>query len=161
MEGDWVYRDEKKKVLFVMGIEHKLDDFLTQGLNISLENIIVVQSSELKRIKPFDDLMRDIIITVYRENVDEIMVAVSQDDQKHTENLLDIISENKELQKKIEALDYLFTYCKPEFPYKNIREWLEGSDTLTERVKNTVEVIRHHSLMPPSVKVTELSMNPE
>ena len=100
--------------------------------------------------------MRDIIVAVYQENVEEIFVVATKDDQKNTGDILNKIYENKELQEKIQTLDYLFKNCKPEFPEGSISEWLEGGKTLTDDVQNSVNVIRHHPLMPTHVKVTEL-----
>ena len=111
--------------------------------------------------QPFGDLMRDIIVAVYQENVEEIFVVATKDDQKNTGDILNKIYENKELQEKIQTLDYLFKNCMPEFPEGSISEWLEGSKTLTDGVQNNVNVIRHHPLMPSHVKVTELFIDKE
>ncbi|MFC3885574.1 carbonic anhydrase [Bacillus songklensis] len=156
-----MYIDEKKKVLFVIGMEHKLERLIKQATNVNPENIIILQSYEPVISQPFDDLMRDIIVAVYQENVEEIFVVATKDDQKNTGNILNKIYENKGLQEKIQTLDYLFKNCMPEFPEGNISEWLEGSETLTDGVQNSVNVIRHHPLMPSYVKVTELFIDKE
>ena len=39
-----MYIDEKKKVLFVIGMEHKMEHLIKQTININPENIIVLQS---------------------------------------------------------------------------------------------------------------------
>jgi carbonic anhydrase len=105
--------------------------------------------------------MRDIIVAVYQENVEEIFVVATKDEQKNTRDILNKIYENKELRKKIQTLDYLFKSGMPEFPEGNIREWLEGSKTLTNDGLNSVNVIRHHPLMPSDVKVKELFFDKE
>lgn len=143
-----------------MGMEHKLDCFMKQFTNMSRENIIILQSYGAV-ISPFSELMRDIIVAVYQENVEEILVVATKDDQKNTGDILNKIYENKELQEKIQTLDYLFENCKPEFPEGSIHEWLVGSKTLTGDVQNSVNVIRHHPLMPTHVKVTELLIDKE
>ena len=147
--------DEKKKVLFVIGMDHKMEHLIKQTTNINPENIMILQSYE-PVISPFGDLMRDIIIAVYQENVEEIFVVATKDNQTNTGDILNKIYKNKELQEKIQTLDYLFKNCKPEFPEGSISEWLEGSKTSTDGIQNNVNVIRHHPLMPSHVKVTEL-----
>ena len=114
-----MYIDEKKKVLFVIGMEHKMEHLIKQNTNINPENIMILQSYE-PVISPFGDLMRDIIIAVYQENVEEIFVVATKDDQKNTGDILNKIYKNKELQEKIQTLDYLFKNCKPEFPEGSI-----------------------------------------
>ncbi len=147
--------DEKKKVLFVIGMDYKIEHVIKQTININPDNIMVLQRYE-PIILPFGDLMRDIIIAVYQENVEEIFVVATKDNQTNTGDILNIIYKNKELQEKIQTLDYLFKTCKPEFPEGSITEWLEGSNTSTDGMQNMVSVIRHHPLMPSHVRVKEL-----
>jgi carbonic anhydrase len=162
MGGDLMYLEENKKVLFVMGTEQELDyGYMKQRYNISPENIIILERDELDRIQPFGDLMRDILLNVYQKNIEEIVIVATKEDRKNTEDRLRIIGENKDLQKNIGILDYLFIHCKPELPDRTIREWFEGSTTLIDDIQNTVEVIRHHPLMPLSVKVKELWLDQE
>jgi carbonic anhydrase len=155
-----VYIDEKKKVLLVMGMEHKLDCIMKQFPTINQKNMIVLQSYEAV-ISPFSDVMRDIIVAVYQENVEEIFVAATKMDSKNTGNFLNKIYENKELQEKIQTLDYLFKNCKPEFPEESLYEWLSGGKNVTDDIQNRANVIRHHPLMPSNVKITELWMDTE
>ncbi|TCS84007.1 hypothetical protein [Tepidibacillus fermentans] len=106
--------------------------------------------------------MRDIIIAVYQENVEEIFVVGTKDGQKNTvdiQDLLNKIYEKDGLKEKIQTLDYLFKNSMPEFPGGNLSEWLEGSKTLTEGIQNSVNIIRDHPLMPSHVKVHGLFVN--
>lgn len=155
-----MYVDEKKKVLFVIGMEHKLEHLIKQVPHINPEDIKVLQCYGPVISQPFGDLMRDIIVSVYQENVEEIFVAGTKDDQKNTRDVLNKIYENKGLQKKIQTLNYLSKNCMPEFPEGNISEWLEGH-ALTDGVQNSVNIIRDHPLMPPHVKVHELLIDKE
>lgn len=148
--------DEEKTILFVMGRVHKMDCLIKQVPTINPENTIILEIYGPLIIQPFSDLMRDIIIAVYQENVKEIFVVTTKDDHKQTEEILNEIDHNKELQENIKTVNYLFENCKPEFPEDNIREWLEGRKILTDGVWNGVDVILHHPLMPPDVKITEL-----
>lgn len=135
-----------------MGMEHNLADVTKQMSHISPENIIILQTYAPFISQPFGDLMRDIIVAVYQENVQEIVVVSSKDRQEDTGNLLNKVLGNKNLQKKIETLDYLFKNCLANFPERNISEWLKGTDM----EQNSVNIIREHPLMPSHVKVREL-----
>ena len=112
-------------------------------------------------ITPFGDLMRDIIVAVYQENVEEILVVDTKDDQTNKRDILNKIYKNKELQEKIQTVNYLFKTCKPEFPGDSINEWLEGSNTSTDGIQNMVSVISRHPLMPAHVRVMELFISSE
>jgi len=152
-------RDEEKKVLFVIGMERKLERFIKEETNVNSENMIILQTYQPVVSYPFDDLMRDIIIAVYQDNVEEIIVVFTNDDQKNTGDILNKIYENKELQDKIQTLDYLFKNCMPEFPEGTVSTWLHGGKTSMDSVQKTVNTIRNHPLLPSHVKVKELHID--
>lgn len=143
-------RNENKKALFVVGMESDLEQLMKKmPKKMNLEDILIFQSYG-SITTPFSDLMRDILFAVYEENVEEIYVEVSKI-RNYKDSILKKVKENKELQGKIQAYDYLLKNCMPEFTGGNIREWLEGSQDF----KDTVQLIRNHPLLPSHVKVTE------
>ncbi|XJZ25698.1 carbonic anhydrase [Bacillota bacterium Lsc_1132] len=150
--------DEKKKMIFVMG--HEMDHFIEKKTDLNRENIFILQSDE-PVIAPFGDMMRDIIIAVYQENVEEIFVVGGEDIRKNKEDILSKIQEHEEMQEKFQTLDYLFKNCMPEFSEGDISKWLAGSKLTKDRVRNSVSVIRNHPLMPSSVKVRGLVIDRE
>lgn len=153
--------NEKKKVLFVMGMEHSPESIIEKMSSLEPNNILVLQSYG-PSIAPFSDLMRDIILAVYRENVEEIFVALPTANRKNARETLKKIYNNKELQDKIQTLDYLFKNSMPEHSKGSIREWLEGgNEAPSNRIQNNADVIRNHPLMPANVKVTELLIESE
>ncbi|MED3561632.1 carbonic anhydrase [Bacillus xiapuensis] len=148
--------DKKKKLLFVIGKDHQMERIMKENSQMNPENTLVLQSY-LPITSPFSDTMRDIILAVYKENVEEIFVtATEEENKKNIEAIFKKISEDKKLQDNIQTFDYLFKHCKPEFPERNIKEWLEGSGTLKNDVQTCVNVIRNHPLIPDHVKVREL-----
>ncbi|MCH6265012.1 carbonic anhydrase [Neobacillus citreus] len=149
--------NEKKKVLFVIGMEQSPEIIIEKMSSLEPNNILVLQSYG-PAIAPFSDLMRDIILAVYRENVEEIFVTVPTANRKNARETLKKIYDNKELQEKIKTLDYLFKNSMPEHPKGSIREWLEGNESSSSAnsIQNNADVIRNHPLMPSNVKVTEL-----
>jgi carbonic anhydrase len=150
--------EKKKKMLFLIGIEQNQETF---NKKFNKENIIFLQCYQPLISQPFDDLMRDILIAVYQENVEKIVVVASKKDQKRKRATLAEMLGNKGLQQKIQTLDYLFKNAMPEFASGNIKEWLETAGSLKDRVKNTVNLIQHHPLMPANVKVKELWVDQE
>ena len=147
-------RDEEKKVLFVVGMEHELKTLIEQQMNINPESILFIHHNRPEALEPFGTLMRDIIVAVYMENVEEIYLVSTNVDKKHEEGLLDKIYEKLGSQEEIQTLDYLFKNCMPEFPNRNLREWIEGNQTIPDG--GAIDVIRKHPLIPSDVKVTNL-----
>jgi carbonic anhydrase len=159
-----MYFDENKIVLFVIGMEHKLEGLLQQATNIDPENMLVLKIYGPVISQPYGDLMRDIIVAVYQENAEEIFIVGTKDSQENTvdiQDLLNKICKREGLKGQIQTLDYLFQNCIPEFPGGNVSEWLEGSKTVTEGIQKSVNIIRHHPFIPSHVKVHGLYMNRE
>lgn len=154
-------RAEKKKVLFVTGMEHKLERFIKEDTNVHPENMIILQSYQAFISNPFDDLMRDIIIAVYKEDVEEIVVVSTHDYQTNAGDILNKIYKNKELQNKLQTLDYLFKNTMPEFHEGTVSEWLQGGKTVMDSVQKTINTIRNHPLLPSYVKVKKLIIDQE
>ena len=149
--------EENKKVLLVVGMKQELDESDMKKIEHYLsEEIIILESNELDKIEPFGDLMRNILLHVYQKNIEEIFIAEPKEDRKNSIDVIGNIENNIKLKENIRTLDYLFTYCDPEFPARTIKEWFEGNHILVNEIQDIIDVIRHHPLMPPSVKVTVL-----
>lgn len=146
--------NEKKSVLYVIGMEQNAESLRRKIASLQHNSIILQVYGPT--ILPFGDFMRDIIIAVYRENIEEICITVPKDEQKFNREIAKSIYENKDLQKKLQTVDYLFENCMPEFSNGSLREWLEGNAASSNSRQNIVDVIRNHPLLPSNVKVTEL-----
>ena len=77
-----MYIDGSKKVLFLMDMELKWEDLQKQISTIKPENSIIIQNDVPSNIQPFGDIMRGIIVAVYRENIEEIYVVTSNEEDK-------------------------------------------------------------------------------
>ncbi|MGG2093467.1 carbonic anhydrase [Bacillus sp. S13(2024)] len=159
-----MYLDENKKVLFVTEMDQKLEQLLQQVTNIHPKNMLILNNCGPVISHPYSDVMRDIIIAVYHENIEEIFIVgttESQEDTVDKQNLLNKIYKSERVNKEIQTLDYLFQNCMPEFPNVNVSDWLEGSETVARGIQKSVNIIRHHPLIPSHVKVHSLVMNRE
>lgn len=154
-----MYLGEKKKVLFLTGAEYK-PEYITKYVNdINLEDIIILNSYGREVLQPFGDIMRDIIITVYQENIEDIFVV--GDEGTGTSPQQERCTCPSVPLDKLETLEYLFENCMPEFPGMSLREWLEGNKPVTDYVQKNAETIRNHPLMPSDVVVHGLFINSE
>lgn len=153
--------DKGKKVLFVVDMEYKSEHLMKQVSGINPENIIILHRDESEISQPFGDIMRDVIIAVYQEEIEEIFVVAAKDEQKFSDDILNKVEKNKDFQKKIQTLDYLFKHCIPEFPDVNICEWLKGGKITANHVQKSINTIRNHPLMPSDVKIRGIFIDME
>ncbi|HDR7719776.1 carbonic anhydrase [Bacillus albus] len=140
---------KNKKVLVLTDIEHGIEPIIQQVTNIQQENILTIHSYDSVIVHPYGDIMRSIIIAIYQENVEEIFVVGIEDKETSSVNLQtqrDFIKDNIEL-------DYLFKNCMPEFSSGSLNEWLSGQENVSENIEKSIEMIRHHPLVPSNIKV--------
>lgn len=159
-----MYQEKSKKVLYIIGMEFDLDRLHRTNTELHAENMLVIRSFGPVISQPYGDLMRDIIVAVYQENVEEIYVVGTKDSANKkldSHHLLEKIHEQHGEPEKIQTIDYLFTNCRPEFPEGSITRWLEGSHDISEGIQKSVHTIRQHSLIPAYVKVHGLFMDTE
>ncbi|MBG9714395.1 carbonic anhydrase [Bacillus sp. S70] len=140
---------KNKKVLLLTDIEHGIEPIIQQVTNIQQENMLTIHSYDSVIVHPYGDIMRSIIIAIYQENVEEIIVVGIEDKETDVVNLQiqrDSIKNNREL-------DYLFENCMPEFSNGSLDEWLSGKENVSENIEKSIDMICHHPLVPSDVKV--------
>ncbi|MDA2517818.1 MULTISPECIES: carbonic anhydrase [Bacillus cereus group] len=140
---------KNKKVLLLTDIEYGIEPIIQQVTNIQQENMLTIHSYDSVIVHPYGDIMRSIIIAIYQENVEEIIVVGIEDKETDVVNLQiqrDSIKNNREL-------DYLFENCMPEFSSGSLDEWLSGKENVSENIEKSIDMICHHPLVPSDVKV--------
>ncbi|WP_265939708.1 carbonic anhydrase [Bacillus thuringiensis] len=140
---------KNKKVLLLTDIEHGIEPIIQQVTNIQQENMLTIHSYDSVIVHPYGDIMRSIIIAIYQENVEEIIVVGIEDKESDVVNLQiqrDSIKNNREL-------DYLFENCMPEFSSGSLDEWLSGKENVSENIEKSIDMICHHPIVPSDVKV--------
>jgi len=152
---------KKKRLFFMIGLESDWEQMIKKSTNSNPEEIVFLHTEGPGVLHPFDDLMREIIVTVYQQNIEEIVVVSTKEAQTDTEDTLSKILDRKEFQDKRTTLDYLLNNCQPEFPDQNIEDWLNGSISSNDSTQTIVNTIRHHPLLAPDVVVSELSIDSE
>ncbi|MCM3409810.1 carbonic anhydrase [Metabacillus litoralis] len=145
--------DENKKALFLTDIENRLEPILQEVTNIQPENMLTLQSYGTVISHPYGDIMRSVITAIYHENVEEIFVVGTKDNRTPKIN---VQTQLESMKGKIETLDYLFQNCRPEFSGGTVNEWLNGKEYGSDNIQNSVNIIRHHPLVPSDVKVQGL-----
>ena len=146
---------QKKKVLFIKGLEQKLNyDYILQEYDLHIEEITVIESNEVARIQPFGDLIRVILIQVYEKKIEEIFIVENQTVPRISQQILTEMEQILGLRQKITTVNYLFDHCKTEFPNRTINDWIVGTEESMEGKQNPIEILRTHPLMPTSINIT-------
>ncbi|MDE6341300.1 MAG: carbonic anhydrase [Muribaculaceae bacterium] len=132
-----------KKIAIVTCMDTRLVELLPAALGLRNGDVKMIKNAGGTITNPFDSTMRSILVAVYELGVNEIMVI------GHTEcgvqgmdagEMLHLMKERGVSEEHIS----LMQHCGI-----NLKEWLHGFEDTEEAVKETVDLIGHHPLMPP------------
>lgn len=133
-----------KKIAIVTCMDTRLVELLPAALGLRNGDVKIIKNAGATITNSFDSTMRSILIAIYELGVNEIMVI------GHTgcgvqgmdaEEMLHLMTERGVSEEHIS----LMKHCGI-----NLNEWLHGFDDTNEAVKETVDLIAHHPLMPPT-----------
>lgn len=133
-----------KKIAIVTCMDTRLVELLPAALGLRNGDVKIIKNAGATITNPFDSTMRSILIAIYELGVNEIMVI------GHTgcgvqgmdaEEMLHLMKERGVSEEHIT----LMKHCGI-----NLNEWLHGFDDTDEAVKETVDLISRHPLMPPA-----------
>lgn len=140
------YPDKKLAILTCM--DTRLTTLLPAALGLRNGDAKLIKNAGGLVTAPFDSAMRSLLVGVYELGVEEIMVVAHSDcgachlSGEEMKHLM--------LERGIEA-DVIETV---ERCGTDIAGWLEGFHETEPAVRRSVDIIRHHPLMPRDVKVS-------
>ncbi len=144
------YRTSKypnKKIAIVSCMDTRLTELLPSALGLKNGDAKIIKNAGGIISHPFGSAMRSLLIGIYELGVEEILVIGHTDcGARHTDStkMIEKMKDKNIDQKQIDMLKY----CGIDF-----EAWLGGFKDLDVSVKNSVELIRNHPLVPESVMV--------
>ncbi|MGM8366735.1 beta-class carbonic anhydrase [Virgibacillus sp. W0181] len=143
----------KRMVVFTC-MESRLVELLPKSLNIQNGDVKMLKNAGAIIRKPFDSIMKSILVAVFELRAEEITVIGHHDcgmSHVDTNHLLETMTEKGIKQ---ETLDTLQTGGV------NLHKEFHGFDTVEESIRQSVQIIRNHPLLPDYVKVHGLVIDP-
>ena len=136
-----------KKLAIVSCMDSRLTELLPAALNLKNGDAKIIKNAGAVLSHPFGSAMRSLLVSVYELGVEEIMVIGHTccgmhklDTDKMVENMI-----NRGIPKN--HFDML-KYCNID-----IYNWLKGFDNIEDSIRNSVNIIKEHLLMPKNVSV--------
>lgn len=133
-----------KKIAIVTCMDTRLVELLPAALGIRNGDVKMIKNAGGTITNPFDSTMRSLLVAVYELGVNEVMVI------GHTgcgvqgmdaDEMLHLMKERGVSEEHISLMEHCGI---------NLHEWLHGFEDTEEAVRETVDLIAHHPLMPPS-----------
>lgn len=143
----------KKMVIFTC-MESRLVELLPRALNIQNGDVKMLKNAGAIIRKPFDSIMKSILVAVYDLKADEISVIGHHDCGMSHVNTTDLRNKMTATAIQEDTLETL------EYAGLDFHEEFHGFDTVEESVQQSVNIIRNHPLLPKYVKVHGLVIDP-
>ena len=136
-----------KKIAIVSCMDTRLTELLPAALGIKNGDVQIIKNAGAIISHPFGSVIRSLLVAVYELGVEEVMIIGHSDcgaQHMHFEQMIEEMKERGISEVQIEMLKY----CGIDF-----KSWLRGFETPEISVRETVEQVKRHPLIPADVLV--------
>lgn len=136
-----------KKMAIVSCMDTRLTKLLPAALGLRNGDVKIIKNAGGVITTPFDSTMRSLLVGVYELGVEEIMIVGHTDcgvQGMDGEEMLHLMRRRGIDDEHIS----LMKHCGID-----LEKWLHGFDNVNEAVRETVDLVRNHPLMPADVTV--------
>ena len=136
-----------KKIAILTCMDTRLVELLPAALNIKNGDVKMIKNAGGVVTSPFGSVIRSLLVAIIELGVTDIMVIGHTDcGVQHIDSEM-MIHHMKERGITQESID-LMKYCGIDF-----EKWLSGFDTVEDSVRETVDTIRNHPLIPNDINI--------
>lgn len=143
-----------KRMVVLTCMESRLVELLPKALNIQNGDVKMLKNAGAIIRKPFDSIMKSILIAVYELKAEEIVVIGHYDcgmSKTSTDQLLEKMKHRGVSENTLKAIERSGVDLHEEF---------NGFNTVEQSIHQSVEIIRNHPLLPTSIPVHGLVIDP-
>lgn len=133
-----------KKIAIVTCMDTRLVELLPAALGLRNGDVKMIKNAGGTITNPFDSTMRSLLVAVYELGVNEIMVIGHTGCGVQGMDAAEMLHAMKERGVSEEHIT-LMEHCGI-----NLKDWLHGFEETEEAVRETVDLIARHPLMPPT-----------
>ncbi len=144
-----------KKIAIVTCMDTRLVELLPAALGIRNGDVKIIKNAGGTITNPFDSTMRSLLVAVYELGVNEIMVIGHTGCGVQGMNSAEMLSLMRERGVDEEHIS-LMRHCGID-----LDGWLHGFEDTDEAVRETVDLISHHPLMPGDVRTAGYILDSE
>lgn len=148
-------KNPNKKLVILSCMDTRLTELLPKALNIKNGDVKLIKNAGASIMHPFGSIIRSIIVAVYEFQADEVLVI------GHHGCGMSNLNVDHILQKAVDrgiSPEVITTLINAGI---DIKKWLRGFNSVEESVKESVDMISNHPLMPKDIVVHGLIMDPE
>ena len=142
-----------KRIAIVTCMDTRLVELLPAALGIRNGDVKMIKNAGGTITNPFDSTMRSILVAVYELGVNEVMVIGHTGCGVQGMDSAEMLRLMRERGIDDEHIS-LMRHCGID-----LDSWLHGFGDTPAAIRETVDLVRHHPLMPADVKVAGYIMD--
>lgn len=136
-------------------MDTRLSELLPRAMNLKNGDAKFVKNAGAVVSHPFGSIMRSIIVAIYDLGAEEVCVI------GHHGCGMASIDPDKTIEKMAERGIAEETINTVEYSGVALHDWLKRIDSIADSVRASVQMIRNHPLVPKSIIVHGLVIDPE
>jgi carbonic anhydrase len=144
----------EKKLMVITCMDTRLIELLPRAMNLRNGDAKFVKSAGAVVTHPFGSIMRSVLVAIYKLNVQEIFIIGHYDCGMvgmQLDNIVDDMIEKGLDQEQIDRIE----------SERDLNRWLKGFDDPVTSVKESVDIVKTHPLLPENIIVHGLLVDPE
>lgn len=144
-----------KKLVILSCMDTRLTQLLPQALNLKNGDAKIIKNAGAIISHPFGSIMRSILVAIYELGAHEVCII-----GHHGCGMAGL--EAKSVLEKAETRGVSKNTIETlHFSGVNINNWLKGFSKVEDSVSHSVEMVKHHPLLPENIPVHGLVIDPE
>ncbi|CAM5792469.1 MULTISPECIES: beta-class carbonic anhydrase [Brevibacillus] len=143
-----------KRLVVLSCMDTRLEELLPKAMNLRNGDFKHVKSAGAVVSHPFGSIMRSILVAIYELNAEEVVVVGHYDCGMSVINADNMMAKMKARGITEETFNII------KHSGFRLHSWLRGFDHVEDSVKQSVEVIKNHPLLPKEVPVHGLLIDP-
>lgn len=143
-----------KRLVVLSCMDTRLEELLPKAMNMRNGDIKHVKSAGAIVSHPFGSIMRSIMVAIYELGAEEVMVV------GHYDCGMSAMDSKRTMEKMVEKGISPETFSTLQHAGIRLEQWLRGFQCVDDSVKNSVETIKNHPLLPKNVAVHGLVIDP-
>ena len=142
-----------KKIAIITCMDTRLTQLLPAGLGLKNGDVKIIKNAGGVVSHAFGSVVRSVLVGIFELGIEEVMVIGHTDCGVQHINSEMMIEKMKERGIDGDKID-LIRHCGVDFD-----TWLEGFDCVENSVKDSVDMLRKHPLIPKDVKISGYVMD--
>lgn len=142
-----------KKIAILSCMDTRLTELLPAALGFKNGDVKIIKNAGGIITQPFGSAVRSLLVAIYELGVEEIMVIAHTDCGVQCMDGAKMIEHMRQRGISEDHLK-LMDYCGID-----LKQWLSGFHDTEEAVRETLDIILNHPLIPQDIKVRGFIMN--